>query len=308
MPSTVLKIEKVDKKINGRMILQDISMEIKQGEVVGLLGPNGSGKTTLIRLIVGLMKKNKGQITINGYSQDADFQQAMSSVGAIIENPEFYSYLTGYENLKLYAAMHKGVTAERIDEVIQRVRLEHAIHQKVGQYSLGMKQRLGIAQAILHRPNLLILDEPTNGLDPAGLMDFREHLRMLVQEEGTSVLLATHLLHEVEELCDRMIIIQKGQIKANANIGETDGQDQYVLDIQPIEKATSWLQAEGYTYEQNEQHILLQINRDRVPELNKQLVLAGFEVFEMTRQKQSIEETFMKWTEGGTKDVSTHQE
>lgn len=290
------------------MILHDISMEVRQGEIVGLLGPNGSGKTTLIRLIVGLMKKNNGTIMINGYSQDDDFQQAMSSVGAIIENPAFYSYLTGFENLELYAAMHDGISEDRIHEVVKRVRLEHAIHQKVKTYSLGMKQRLGIAQAILHQPNLLILDEPTNGLDPAGMKEFREHLRTLVQEEGTSILFATHLLHEVEELCDRMIIIQKGQIKANASLRDIGGQEQVLMNIQPIEKVTSWLSAQGYTYELNGQHVLLRLTKDRLPQLNKQLVLAGFDVFEMTPQKQSIEEAFMKWTEGGTKDASTHQE
>ncbi len=141
--------------------------------------------------------------------------------------------------------MHDGVSEERILEVVKRVRLEHAIHQKVKTYSLGMKQRLGIAQAILHKPNLLILDEPTNGLDPAGMKAFREHLQMLVQEEGVSVLFATHLLHEVEELCDRMIIIQKGQIKANTNLEtwkERAGVDEYSAS----RKAVSWLVTQGY--------------------------------------------------------------
>ncbi|EKF34886.1 ABC transporter ATP-binding protein [Bacillus xiamenensis] len=308
MQSAVLKVEKVDKRIGRHMILQDISFEIGQGEIVGLLGPNGSGKTTLIKLIVGLMKKNNGRIMINGYSQDDEFVKSLSSVGAIIENPEFYTYLTGLENLELYAAMHDEVSDERIHEVVKRVRLEHAIHQKVKTYSLGMKQRLGIAQAILHQPHLLILDEPTNGLDPAGMKEFREHLQTLVQEEGTSVLFATHLLHEVEELCDRMMIIQKGKIKVNANLRDMDGKEQVLMNIQPIEKAVSWLDTHGHTYEQNGQHVLLQLNKERVPELNKQLVLAGFDVLEITPQKQSIEEAFMKWTEGGTADASTHQE
>ncbi|MBR0622525.1 ABC transporter ATP-binding protein [Bacillus pumilus] len=308
MQSAVLKVEKVDKRIGRKLILQDISIEIGKGEIVGLLGPNGSGKTTLIRLIVGLMKKNNGRIMINGYSQDEDFLHAMSSVGAIIENPEFYSYLTGFENLELYAAMHDGVTEERMQEVVKRVRLEHAIHQKVKTYSLGMKQRLGIAQAILHQPNLLILDEPTNGLDPAGMKEFREHLQMLVREEGTSVLFATHLLHEVEELCDRMIIIQKGQIKASAKLRDMEGKEQILMNIQPVEKAVSWLDTQAYTYERNGARVLLHLNKEQVPELNKQLVLAGFDVLEMTPQKPSIEEAFMKWTEGGTADASTHQE
>ena len=191
---------------------------------------------------------------INGYSQDDDFLKAMSSVGAIIENPEFYSYLTGFENLEMYAAMHDGVTEERIQEVVERVRLEDAIHQKVKTYSLGMKQRLGIAQAILHRPNLLILDEPTNGLDPAGMKEFREHLQMLVKEEGTSVLFATHLLHEVEELCDRMIIIQKDRSKLVLISGiwrERAGADEC-----SAKKGGSWLDAHDYTYERNGARVL----------------------------------------------------
>ncbi|MFJ5965612.1 ABC transporter ATP-binding protein [Bacillus sp. NPDC093026] len=307
MESAVLKIEKVNKKIGRQNILSDITLEIKQGEIVGLLGPNGSGKTTLIRLIVGLMKKSNGRITINGYSQDEHFQNAMTSVGAIIENPEFYSYLTGFENLELCAAMHVGISKNCIHEVVKRVRLDHAIHHKVKTYSLGMKQRLGIAQAILHKPDLLILDEPTNGLDPSGIKDFRQHLRTLVQEEGTSVLFATHLLHEVEELCHRMMIIQKGQIKATVDLRNINEQEQVLMNIQPVEKASSWLNAHGYTYELDGQHVLLQLNKESMPELNKQLVLAGFDVYEMTPQKESIESVFMKWTEGGTTDASTHQ-
>ncbi len=189
MTEPILHIEGLDKTIGKKHILKNISMDVRQGEIIGLLGPNGSGKTTLIRIIVGLLKKNSGTITINGFQHDADFEKALESVGAIVENPEFYPYLTGWENLKHFANMHKNIKEDRFQEVIERVGLTNAVHDKVKTYSLGMRQRLGIAQAILHRPNLLILDEPTNGLDPGGMKDFRDHLKELAELEGTSILL-----------------------------------------------------------------------------------------------------------------------
>lgn len=213
MAEPILHIEGLDKKIGSKQILKQISMDVRQGEIIGLLGPNGSGKTTLIRIIVGLLKQNSGSVAINGFKHDTEFEQAMEAVGAIVENPEFYPYLSGWENLKHFANMHKKITDERLDEVVERVGLTSAIDDKVKTYSLGMRQRLGIAQAILHRPKLLILDEPTNGLDPAGMKDFRDHIKELAEEEGTAVLFATHLLREVEDLCDRVIIIQKARSK-----------------------------------------------------------------------------------------------
>ncbi len=207
----VLHIENVDKIIDGKTILKDIRLTADEGEIIGLLGPNGSGKTTLIKLITGLIKMKSGSIVINGFPIDRQFEKAIQSVGAIVENPEFYPYLTGYENLKHYANMHAGIGRERLEEVISRVGLEDAAEDKVKTYSLGMKQRLGIAQAILHRPKLLILDEPTNGLDPAGMKDFREHLRELAEEEGTAILFATHLLKEVEIYATGSSSFKKGK-------------------------------------------------------------------------------------------------
>lgn len=272
-------------------------MDVRQGEIIGLLGPNGSGKTTLIRIIVGLLKQNSGSVAINGFKHDNEFEQAMEAVGAIVENPEFYPYLSGWENLKHFANMHKKITDERLDEVVERVGLTSAIDDKVKTYSLGMRQRLGIAQAILHRPKLLILDEPTNGLDPAGMKDFRDHIKELAEEEGTAVLFATHLLREVEDLCDRVIIIQKGEIKAEVSLnGAGQKTEKAVIEVQPAEKALDWLMGNGYSAERKDGSIVVDIAKENIPELNRSLVGQGLNVFSIMPYTQSLEDEFIKAT------------
>ncbi|MEC1623188.1 ABC transporter ATP-binding protein [Bacillus mojavensis] len=297
MAEPILHIEGLDKKIGSKQILKQISMDVRQGEIIGLLGPNGSGKTTLIRIIVGLLKQNSGSVAINGFKHDTEFEQAMEAVGAIVENPEFYPYLSGWENLKHFANMHKKIDDERLDEVVERVGLTSAIDDKVKTYSLGMRQRLGIAQAILHRPKLLILDEPTNGLDPAGMKDFRDHIKELAEEEGTAVLFATHLLREVEDLCDRVIIIQKGEIKAEVSLnGAGQKTEKAVIKVQPAEKAIAWLVGNGYTAERKDGSIVVDIAKENIPELNRSLVGQGLNVFSIMTYTQSLEDEFIKAT------------
>ncbi|MEC1612156.1 ABC transporter ATP-binding protein [Bacillus mojavensis] len=297
MAEPILHIEGLDKKIGSKQILKQISMDVRQGEIIGLLGPNGSGKTTLIRIIVGLLKQNSGSVAINGFKHDTEFEQAMEAVGAIVENPEFYPYLSGWENLKHFANMHKKIDDERLDEVVERVGLTSAIDDKVKTYSLGMRQRLGIAQAILHRPKLLILDEPTNGLDPAGMKDFRDHIKELAEEEGTAVLFATHLLREVEDLCDRVIIIQKGEIKAEVSLnGAGQKTEKAVIEVQPAEKAIAWLVGNGYTAERKDGSIVVDIAKENIPELNRSLIGQGLNVFSIMTYTQSLEDEFIKAT------------
>ncbi|KXZ22943.1 ABC transporter ATP-binding protein [Bacillus nakamurai] len=297
MTEPILHIEGLDKTIGKKQILKSISMDVRQGEIIGLLGPNGSGKTTLIRIIVGLLKKNSGTITINGFQHDTEFEKALESVGAIVENPEFYPYLTGWENLKHFANMHKQITEDRLEEVIERVGLTNAVHDKVKTYSLGMRQRLGIAQAILHRPKLLILDEPTNGLDPGGMKDFREHLKELAEQEGTSILFATHLLREVEDLCDRVIIIHKGEIQTEVTLhGAYEKEEKAVIEIQPAEEAFAWLSEQQYEPEKNGDSITVSVSKKNIPELNRSLVGQDFLVYSITPYSESLEDEFMKVT------------
>lgn len=299
MTETVPQVDHVSKVIGKKTILHDVSLSVERGEIFGLLGPNGSGKTTLIRTVVGLIKETKGTITVNGFPLKEQFTSAMKSIGAIIENPEFYDYLTGYQNLKHFANMHEGITAERLDEVIALVKLENSIHAKVKTYSLGMRQRLGVAQAILHKPALLLLDEPTNGLDPAGMREFRTYLQTLCREEGISILIASHLLKEVEALCDRVGIIQDGELKAVQDLSPNrQDQGMYVeFEVSDVQKATDLLSQESEVTMRSD-IIDVAIVKEQIPAVNRKLVDNGILVYRITPVYETLEDSFMSVTEG----------
>jgi len=216
---TVLSVEHLSKTIRGRRIIDDISFDVRAGEVYGFLGPNGSGKTTTIRMLVDLIKPTSGRVLVCGEDVSKHPERALRHVGSIVENPEMYGYLTGWENLDLFARMQDGIGEERIAEVARIVRMDERIHDKIKTYSLGMRQRLGIAQALLGSPKLLILDEPTNGLDPKGIKELRAFIRELAGQ-GMSVFVSSHLLSEIQLLCDRVAIIDGGRIIATGNVHE----------------------------------------------------------------------------------------
>ena len=211
-----LKIEHLSKCIGKKQILDDISFETYKGEVFGFLGPNGAGKTTTIKIIVGLLTLDQGVITINGSTLGKNFEDAMQDIGAIVENPEMYKKLTGMQNLRQYARLRSTkqnpITQERINEVVELVKLSNRINDKVKKYSLGMRQRLGVAQALLHKPALLILDEPTNGLDPAGIKELRDILKNAAHRDNIGVMVSSHLMSEMELMCDRVGIIVNGKL------------------------------------------------------------------------------------------------
>jgi ABC-2 type transport system ATP-binding protein len=216
----ILQIRNVSKTIQNRKVIDQLSLDVFPGEVFGLLGPNGAGKTSTIRLIVGLSLLQQGDIKIHGHSIKTDFIKAISHVGAIIEQPDLYSYLTGYQNLLHFARMHENISHDHIMEMADIVGLTNRIHDVVSSYSLGMRQRLGMAQALLHSPSLLILDEPTNGLDPSGIRETRDYIRKLALEDNTAVLISSHMLSEVELMCDRVGIVQNGKLLHTLNVSE----------------------------------------------------------------------------------------
>src|SRR5690625_3884160 len=207
-----MELSDLRKKIGSREIIKGLDFEIHKGEVFGFIGPNGAGKTTTIRMMVGLMGITDGDVRILGKSVKSDFKDAIREVGAIVENPEMYPFMTGMQNLKHFARMSPGVTKERVSEVIKLVGLGNAIKTKVGRYSLGMRQRLGIAQALLHDPSVLILDERTTGLYPDGIPEIKKYGRRLADEENVAVIISSHLLSEIELMCDRIGVIKNGEL------------------------------------------------------------------------------------------------
>jgi ABC-2 type transport system ATP-binding protein len=206
---TVLKIRNLSKSFGNRQVLNNVSFETYAGEVFGFLGPNGAGKTTTIKIAVGHLFYDDGEIIINNVDLKKDFEKALESVGGIVENPELYSHMTGMQNLRQYARL-RDVPQSRIDEVVELVGMKNRVNEKVKKYSLGMRQRIGVALALLHRPKLLILDEPTNGLDPAGIKELRDILRELARNEKIGIMVSSHMMSEMELMCDRVGIITNG--------------------------------------------------------------------------------------------------
>ena len=215
----ILVCENLKKQVKRKVIIENILFSVDKGEVVGLIGPNGAGKTTIIKSILGLINLTEGKVTINGYDIKKDFVKAIEKVGAIVENPDAYMYLSGYDNLKITANNYKGITKSRIDEVAKIVGLENRIKDKVSTYSLGMRQRLGIAEAIINNPELLILDEPTNGLDVEGIIEIRNLIKNL-SHQGIAIIISSHNLTEIDNLCNRIIAIKNGKMIVDETIDE----------------------------------------------------------------------------------------
>ncbi|WP_373293864.1 ABC transporter ATP-binding protein [Paenibacillus albidus] len=294
----VARLQGLTKKIGSKTLVSDLTLDIPTGQIFGFLGPNGAGKTTTIRMMVGLISISRGDIRICGYSIKDHFEEAVANVGAIVENPEMYKFLTGYQNLRQYARMVSGVTKQRIDEVVALVGLGQRIHDKVKTYSLGMRQRLGVAQALLHRPKLLILDEPTNGLDPQGIRELRDYLRRLCREEGTTVFVSSHLLSEMELMCDSVAIIQNGRlvdVKQLKQVGDAVIADEETLfEVDNAEAALALL---GLGALKNG-GLAVEATREEIAELNARLVAGGIKVYSIHALSRSLEDQFLEMTGG----------
>jgi len=206
----ILEMSNISKKLSKRTILDNISFSVSRGDIYGLIGPNGAGKTTTLKIITGLMKPDQGRIVINGFDLSKNHDEAISNIGAIIENPSLYEYLSGIDNLKIVAKI-RAINYKELDKIINIIGLKDRINDKVKKYSLGMKQRLAIGCAIVSSPKILILDEPTNGLDPTGIIELREFLKMLSTKD-TTILISSHQLSEIEQICNKVAFINNGKI------------------------------------------------------------------------------------------------
>lgn len=291
----------VTKKISSKVLVDHVTLDIPPGQIFGFLGPNGAGKTTTIRMMVGLMSITQGDITIGGYSIRKNYEQAAAQIGAIVENPEMYKFLSGYNNLKHFARMMQGITKERIDEVVELVGLGNRIHEKVQTYSLGMRQRLGVAQALLHRPKLLILDEPTNGLDPQGIRELRDYLRRLTQEEGTTVFVSSHLLSEMELMCDTVGIIRHGKLIDIRQLRTAEGErvfEETAFTVNDADAAAALLQE--YQALSRDHRIIVRGDENMIADINAALVGAGIRVYAIQAVTRSLEDQFLEMTGGGS--------
>lgn len=299
MGNLVLECKNLSKKYGKKTAVDNVSFKLEQGEILGFIGPNGAGKTTTIKLILGLQKITSGAVYINGFDIEKNFENAIKRVGAIIENPDLYMYLTGYENLKQTAKFYENIDEKRIREVVKLVGLENRITDKVSKYSLGMRQRLGIAQAILPKPNLLILDEPTNGLDPEGIIHVRNLLKELAKSENMAIFVSSHALSELENLCTKICIVKNGRLISSENISSMKEENtlKYILEIDDTNKLkTLNLKENIEIIDQNK--FKIQISKEEVPKLLQSLLMAKISVYLVSKEEKSLEELFLEKTGG----------
>lgn len=295
----ILEVNNLSKKIGKISIIKDISFQLRKGEIKGLLGPNGSGKTTILKLLVGLLKPTEGTIRIENHDRQSDFENAIRNVGAVIENPELYEYLTGFDNLQQFFRMAPGVSESRVAEVIELLAMNDFIYDKVQTYSLGMLQRLGLAQALLHNPAVLLLDEPTNGLDPSGVQDLRKHLKKLAND-GVAIIISSHLLAEIEIICDSILIIDDGQIVSQGDIDEFK-KDKYedsiyffrILEIDKLQNVLSEHRQFDQVIEFVSNGFSIRLSELDVAKLNKFLVENNFSIIGIEKVRTSLEDVFL---------------
>ena len=283
--------------------VDSLSFEVRRGEVFGFLGPNGAGKTTTIGMLLGLVRPSAGDAEVLGVSIRHNLHTALQRVGAIIENPAFYPYLTGSDNLRIFARISGRISGNgaeaRIPELLEMVGLASRGESKVGAYSLGMRQRLGLACALLGDPELLILDEPTNGLDPAGMLEMRRLIRQLAEEEGKTVFLSSHLLHEVEQVCDRVLILDKGRLIAQGGVKELLSRARGIeMRIDALEDAAAAMGRIPWVLEIEtfEDRLVIDAPPERAPELLAALAGQDLFPFEVRPIVQSLENVFLKLT------------
>jgi len=300
MKKTILKCLNLNKSFGKKHVLKDVSLELEEGDIVAFIGPNGSGKTTTIKLILGLLTIDSGTVTINDFNIEKEYSRAIERVGAIVENPDLYMYLSGQKNLELIANMYKDITTERIQEVVCAVGLQERINDKVSSYSLGMRQRLGIAQSIMHRPNILILDEPTNGLDPEGIKQMRILLTKLAKEEKMAILISSHQLSELENFCTKTCIIKNGtiiDISSIEDLKKDKNNSYYLIEVSSTENLNM-----PNTEIVDATTLRVNTNKEEIPNIIRLLIKNKIDVYSIINKGISLEEAFLQKTGGNTID------
>jgi ABC-2 type transport system ATP-binding protein len=293
--STIVSSTHLTKSYGDRLAVDDVSLTVRRGEVYGFLGPNGAGKTTTLRMLLGLVRPTSGSATVLGHAPgDA---AATSRIGALIEGPGFYPYLSGRDNLRVMAR-YSGTPEAEVDEALERVDLADRGRDRFKSYSLGMKQRLGVASALLGHPDLLVLDEPTNGLDPAGRGDMRRLVTGLAAD-GQTVLFSSHLLDEVQDLCDRVAVMSRGRLLVESTVAELRGTTSLFVRAEPadVTLAVAMRLAGEDAVELLDDGVRVDLDATCAPDLTRALVAAGVQVHEIRPRERSLEEVFFDMTD-----------
>jgi ABC-type multidrug transport system ATPase subunit len=299
MNETVLQTEALTKKFGRRYAVDGLSLQVQRGDIFGFLGQNGAGKSTTIRMVLGLVRPTSGRITLLGSDMGRASLKALRRTGAIVESPAFYDRLSGRDNLRLFSAMSGGAAPKRINEILDIVGLRARAGDQVRVYSHGMRQRLGIAQALLPDPEFVILDEPTDGLDPQGIHEVRGLITRLRDELGLTVLLSSHMLHEVEQICNRVAIVDQGKMLYQGTIEDLVGKDKIVkLRVSSPEQAYEMLTRDpALSVSRNgDQSLCVRTSEENVPRINAMLVHGGLDVMELSPRNETLEEVFLRLT------------
>lgn len=278
----IIEVNNLTKIVGKKKLLDDISFDLEEGEILGVVGKNGSGKTTLLKSLVGLIYPTEGEIIINGFDLKKDYKNAINSVGCMIEVPIMYDYLSGKDNLNIYRMMFKGIKKERVDEIIKLISLEGSEYKKLKIYSLGMKERLGIGVSIINNPKLLILDEPTNGLDPIGIKDLREFIKSL---KGVSVIITSHMLSEIENICDKVMFIDKGRIRGIKDVKHDKKIYKFDVDDEDTTKKII------YPYK-TKNELEIEATKDEYLRISEDLIKNNVKIFSVS-EKSGLESEFL---------------
>ncbi len=302
MSEPILATSGLSKRFGSRWAVKDLNLEVQAGDVFGFLGPNGAGKSTTIRMILTLLAPSSGSVKIFGRDVKKDRKYVLSRVCGIVEKPDFYLFLSAFRNMQILGSLTRKVSRDEIFNVLEIVGLKPRAHDKVKTFSHGMKQRLGIAQAILTKPDLVILDEPTSGLDPQGMKEVRELVLKLSKEHGTTIFLSSHLLTEVEAVANRMGVLNHGELVAQGAVSDLlDGDSSYYsIQATPQDQAVQLLKGTGWVEVMAVGNMIeVHIDSRRAAELNRLLVTGGIEVSSFAA-KRTLEDYFLKITEGAS--------
>ena len=298
MSELAIVTEKLSKRYGSIQAVRDLDLSVPSGSVFGFLGQNRAGKTTTIRLLLGLVQPTTGRAQVLGHDVVRERDRFLPQIGALVESPAFYPFLSGRDNLRVLAHTGGNYDEKRIDEVLDLVGMRDRQRDRVRTYSLGMKQRLAVAAALLHHPKLLFLDEPTNGLDPAGQADVRQLVRTLGQS-GHTVFISSHLLHEIEQTCDHVAIIDRGQLVRQGRVADLlNEQPALRIEAEPIERAYAILEALGNLKPERDDanQIVVKAGREAAPEIVKALTDGGARVYQIVVERESLEQVFLRIT------------